>query len=241
MTPVTLKEYSLVIGPIEKGANDGQAQYFKDLFAALKAAVSTRPATVPVVSVTAKVKRKGKSKRPVQMAPGIVEGGVTPKRVVQKSWGLLEPARGLLEPLADIIQPILTGNVMYGLLVGLLVTTWFRVGMMPHKNAPSYGNEMGIYRPDRLAAYDEMWRREDSELWEWLEDRVGLDRLNSDGPSARQKPVQPRTVEEKLRAARTDEREVEEAIRVTEEKLRVLKSVMDKKHKGSKAGGDDLP
>lgn len=213
-------------------------QYAKDLFAAIKAAVTTRPATGPVINVTAKVRRKGKGKKAVQTAPGTVEGNVAPKRVDNKNWGLFEPVRGLVEPIADIVQPILTGNVMYGLLVGLLVTTWFRVGVMPQKNTPSFGNEMAAYRPDRVAAYDEMWRREDSELWEWLEDRVGLDRLNTDRPTIRPKPIQLRTVEEKVRAARMDEREVEEAIRVTEEKLRILKGAMGKKSKGGRDTDD---
>ncbi|CAM1511281.1 Fc.00g087940.m01.CDS01 [Cosmosporella sp. VM-42] len=227
-------------GPIEKGANDGQITYAKDLFAILKAAVSTRPALPPPALVTgARAKRKGKNKKSAQLAPGVVE--VAPKRVEKKTWGMLEPIRGLLEPLGDIMKPLLTGNVMYGLLVGLLVTTWFGVGLTPSKNPPSFGQEMGMYRPYRMAAYEEMWRREDGELWEWLEERVGLDRLNTDRPSPRQRAVEPRTVEEKLKVARMDEREVEEAIRITEEKLKILKGVMEKKAKTGSEESEEIP
>lgn len=96
--------------------------------------------------------------------------------------------------------------------------------------ARPYGSELAfISQPDRLAAYEEMWRREESELWEWLEERVGMDRLNSGELHTRKKVLQPRTVEERLREEHMDEREIKEAIRITEEKLHVLKSVVDKK------------
>lgn len=117
---------------------------------------------------------------------------------------------------------------MYGLLVGLLVAMWFGFGSGPSKNAAPYGPGIGFYSSNRLAAYEEMWRREDSELWEWLDERVGLDRLSSDSSNIRKKSLDPRTMEEKLREERMDEREVEEAIRVTEEKLRVLRGVVGK-------------
>ncbi|KAH6996464.1 hypothetical protein BKA56DRAFT_627959 [Ilyonectria sp. MPI-CAGE-AT-0026] len=217
-------------GPIEKGANDGQVQFCKDLFAALKSAVSTRPAAPAPLPSAMKGRKKGKKARTAHVPTGIVENHA-PKRPDKKSWGALEPVRGLLEPIADIIQPLLTGNVMYGLLVGLLVATWFGFGFTPSSSP----QDIGMYRPERLAAYDEIWRREDSELWEWLEERVGMDRLNADRVTVRKRAVEPRTVEESLREARMDEREVEEAIRVTEEKLRVLKEVMGKKAKAKEA------
>lgn len=71
-----------------------------------------------------------------------------------------------------------------------------------------------------------MWRREESDLWEWIEERAGLERLGAD-PPLRKRSVDPRTVEEKLREERMDERELKEAIRVTEEHLGVLKAVVD--------------
>lgn len=123
---------------------------------------------------------------------------------------------------------------MYGLLVGLLVATWFGFGFSPSRNPPPYGHDMGMYRPERIAAYEEMWRREDSELWEWLEERVGMDRLNDGRSGNRKRAMEPKSVEDNLRVSRMDEKEVDEAIRVTEEKLRVLKGVMEKKSKTGK-------
>ena len=46
-----------MLGPIEKGANDGQIEYVKALVAALNAAVTTKP---PVKGTARKGKRKGK-------------------------------------------------------------------------------------------------------------------------------------------------------------------------------------
>lgn len=149
-----------------------------------------------------------------------------------KNWGLLEPVRGLMEPCVDVVRPLLTGNVMYGLLVGLLVALWFGFGSAPSKSSTTYGPGVGFYSPYRVAAYEEMWRREESELWEWLEERVGLDRLGSEGAHGQKKTAEPRIIEEKLRERRMDEKEVEEAIRVTEEKLKVLRGVVAKTSRG---------
>lgn len=192
--------------------------------------MSSRPtAPNPLPSALKKGKKGRKPK--AAMVPANVEANV-PKRPVQKSWGALEPVRGLLEPLSDVIKPLLTGNVMYGLLVGLLVATWFGFGFTPSRSPQS----VGIYRPERIATYEEIWRREDTELWEWLEERVGMDRMHADRVTVK-RVLEPKTVEENLRASRMDEKEVEEAIRVTEEKLRVLKDVMGKKAKTARTGG----
>ena len=132
----------------------------------------------------------------------------------------------MLEPLLDIVAPILTGNVVYGLLVGLLVAAWFGFGFNGNRR---YDDRMlsPYGYPDRVAAYEEMWRREESELWEWLEERVGLHRL---GNEARDRTVvEPRSMEEKMAREGVAGPEVEEAIRVTEEKLRVLKEMVERK------------
>jgi hypothetical protein len=174
-------------------------------------------------------------------SPGGSEERLTAQnRAAKKDWGLLEPIRPIFEPVADILQPLFTGNVMYGLLVGLLVATWFGFDLPPGRASSKYTQhpQVGFYSPDRVAAYEEMWRREDSELWEWLEERVGTGRLHAaargaatasaSAGSVRKKAVEPRTLEEKMREERMDERQVQEAIRVTEEKLSVLRETMGK-------------
>ena len=261
--------------PIEKAANEGQAQYGRELVAGLKEALSSRSraGTVPPAKGAAggaaggKAAGKKSRKSKVAHAPGgvasdsdrAVAGSVRKGASAKPDWGLLEPLHGILGPAVDIFQPLLTGNVMYGLLVGLLVASWFgfRGGNTGNGVDPSGPGGLGglggprrpyladrSYYPDRLAAYDEMWRREESELWDWLEERVGLDRLgksefaSSSAQQQQQKQKKQqyhqhkraeRSVEEQLRDERMDEREIREAIRVTEEKLRVLKEVVDKR------------
>ncbi|KAK7704836.1 hypothetical protein SLS64_008184 [Diaporthe eres] len=216
-------------GPIENGANEGQTQYCKDLFAGLKAAVSSK-ARQPLAAGAGKGKKKGKKGKAAAVSNVTSDTEDAPKASSKQDWGILEPLHGILGPVVDIVKPILTGNVVYGLLVGLLVAAWFGFGFNPRPIARPYGSELGFYGyPDRLAAYEEMWRREESELWEWLEERVGMDRLNSGEMHTRKKVVEPRTMAEKLREERMDESEVKEAIRITEEKLEVLKSVVSKK------------
>ncbi|KAJ2895387.1 putative gram domain-containing protein [Zalerion maritima] len=225
-------------GPIEKGTIDGQSQYAKELFACLKAGVTSRSRTGTLTNgAPAKPgkKRGKKSRQPQPISPTAVLA--TTKSNAKQSWGVFEPVEPFLGPIVDIIKPILTGNVVYGLLVGLLVATWFGFGF-PNRPASGIGRPYGAndlldyrYYPDRIVAYEEMWRREESELWDWLEERVGLRRLGNEGEPVgiRKRAIDPRTVEERLREDRMNEREVNEAIRVTEEKLKVLKEVVEKR------------
>ncbi|ERT02559.1 GRAM domain protein [Sporothrix schenckii 1099-18] len=252
--------------PIEKAANEGQAQYGRDLLAGLKEAVATRSRAGTATNGAANGAKGGKAgKKGRKGKAGALASGPTsdserskPKPSAKSDWGVLEPVHGILGPAVDIVKPLLTGNVMYGLLVGLLVASWFRFGSNGNNSGGVGGgaSRRGAGYPDRLVAYEEMWQREESELWDWLEERVGLDRLMDNGgvvsgaavghgsgggrggstkggDAARKRTVEPRTVEEKLREERMDDREIREAIRVTEEKLQVLKEVVDKRERMS--------
>ncbi|KAI0893848.1 hypothetical protein F4806DRAFT_474624 [Annulohypoxylon nitens] len=229
-------------GPIEKGAKEGQTQYCKDIFASLKAAVSSGPRSAGLNGGAAKGKKKRAKGKLHQTSKESLGGPSVLATSKSEDWGLLEPLRGILGPVVDIIKPVLTGNVVYGLLVGLLVATWFGFGFNGQPRVTPYGRELGfIGYPERAIAYEEIWRREESDLWDWLEDRVGLHRMNDGVMPIRKRVIEPKSVEEKLREERMNEREVEEAIRVTEEKLQVLKSVMDRKKSPSKSGGNGRP
>lgn len=208
-----------MIGPIEKGANDGQAKHGKDLIAAIKAGLPSRPRAATGAS---KGKRKGR-KSGASKIVNSTAGPTSSAAPAPSDWGLLEPVHGLLGPVVDIAKPILTGNVLYGLLVGLLVASWFRVGSNPK------AREVGMFTsPERLAAYEEIWRREENELWDWLEDRVGMDRLRDTG-SLRSERLH---VEGGLRHEKMETRAIDNAVRVTEEKLAVLKkAIEDRKRK----------
>lgn len=232
-------------GAIERGANEGQAQYAKDLFVALKAAVSSRARSNTQTNGPAPKggKKRGRKSKAASVPTSDAES-VKHAPAKKQDWGMLEPLRPFLGPVADILRPILSGNILYGVLVGLLVSTWLRLGMNNARSSavivPGRGDLMGYANyPQRVAAYEEMWRREESDLWDWIEDRAGLDRLHGGGdggvitkkPAAGKKKGEPeyRTTEEKLREEKMNEREVQEAIRVTEERLKVLKAVVERK------------
>jgi hypothetical protein len=157
---------------------------------------------------------------------------------------VFEPLHGILGPLLDILKPVMTGNVVYGLLVGLLVATWFGFGFNGQHRGVGYGRDVAFSGyPERAVAYDEIWRREESDLWDWLEERVGLHRMNEGEARIHKRVTEPRTMEEKLREERMSERDVEEAIKITEEKLNILKSVMGRKKDipEAKNGGNSRP
>ena len=222
----------MIAGPIEKGAKDGQTQYCKDLFASLKSAVSSRPrAAGPGGAKGKKKKAKGKQEEPSK-ASNESSGGSPPSKT--EDWGVFEPLRCILGPVVDILKPVLGGNLLYGLLFGLLLSSWFGIGFNNRPAGHGYNPDVAFRgRPERAVAYEEMWRREESELWDWLEERVGLHRMSQDAPPPpfiRRRVMEPRVVERKVREDRMSEREVEEAIRVTEEKLQLLKAVVDRKN-----------
>lgn len=107
----------------------------------------------------------------------------------------------------------------------LLAYNWFA--------APRPGSGVGLrdyISPGRLAAYEEIWRREESELWDWLEDRVGLNHLHA--PSLgredqdRQRALNARSMGKKLDHERMSERQMDDAIKVTEERLAALKDAV---------------
>ncbi|KAK7956153.1 uncharacterized protein PG986_005375 [Apiospora aurea] len=218
-------------GPIEKGANDGQIQYCKDLTAVVRAAVTTQPRSAAANNGPAgKGKKKGRKGKPTEASKESQGGVSTSAAAKTPDWGLFEPLRGILGPVFDIVKPILTGNVVYGLLVGLLVASWFGFGFNPRQSGPGYGHGLGFANhADRIVAYEEIWRREESDLWDWLEERVALHRMNEGAMPIRKRVVEPRSVEEKIREERMNEREITEAIRVTEEKLQMLKDVHGRK------------
>ncbi|KAI0398521.1 hypothetical protein F5Y17DRAFT_7137 [Xylariaceae sp. FL0594] len=217
-------------GAIEKGARDGQAQYWKDLLNSLKGAMSSRSRNTTLNGTNKggkKRKAKGKSDRASKEA---LRGPASSTSAQSEDWGIFEPLHGIFGPIFDILKPILTGNVVYGLLVGLLVSSWFGFGFNGQRRGTGYGRDIAFSSSaERSVAYEQIWRREETDLWDWLEERVGLHRMSEDPGRVRKRAVEPRTMQERLSEERMTEREVEEAIRITEEKLQVLRSVMDRK------------
>ncbi|KAI1437219.1 hypothetical protein GGR50DRAFT_646751 [Xylaria sp. CBS 124048] len=215
-------------GAIEKGAKDGQAQYWKDLLASLKTAVSSRARSTTLNGPVKGKKKKVKGKLN-EASKDALRGPADSKSSQVSDWGLFEPLHSVMGPIFDILRPVITGNMVYGLLVGLLVATWFGFGFNSQPRSVGYGDIAYSGYPARAIAYDELWNREEGDLWDWLEERVGLYRMNEGAIPLRKRVTEPRTLEAKLQAERMNEREVKEAIRITEEKLDILKSIVGRK------------
>lgn len=104
--------------------------------------------------------------------------------------------------------------MVYGLLVGLLVAAWFGFG-----DRRGGGGMERWGSAERMIAYEEVWRREESELWEWLEERVGRGGVGGVGAPPVEREAPPLD----------GGREMEVAIKVTEEKLKALKGAVEKR------------
>lgn len=215
-------------GPIEKGANDGQQAYGDGLVKVLKSGL-VRPRAATSGSKGGKSGKK-RSRKDRGDRVKDKESAVTKK---EEDWGLFEPARGVLGPVVSIAQPLMHSHVAFGVIGFLLLMLWFR----KPASAVDVGFAGGkLSNPaHRFAAYEEMWRQEESELWDWLEDRIGMDLL-SDNPKVGLKKQTPKesnakskNVEAKLREERMSEREMEDAIRVTQERLLVLQKAVEKR------------
>lgn len=230
-------------GPIEKGANDGQQQYGDSLVRVLKSAVSGRPRGTTGASKASKTATKKKRKGEKKSKDEVV--GERSKQA--ESWGLLEPLRPLLQPVTDILRPVLKMEVVVGLLAFMVLLLWLR--------GPAGGTQLGPYSGlshyKRIAAYDTLWAEEETEFWDWLEARASVDTVmlrpksgatdrtgtsKADAKTAA-KQIQKRRqrsktaghdVEAKMREEKISQREMEDAIRITRERLQVLEGVMEK-------------
>lgn len=232
-------------GPIEKGANDGQQTYANDLMKAMKAGVGSRARAGTGGSKLKKGKRRkgeGDTERE-PLAATKASKNSAPKQ--DDSWGLLEPLHGILGPVVDPISSLISPNMVIGFLVFLLIISWFCGPRARHAS-----NQVGfatMSSPQRMAAYEEIWRAEESELWKWLEDRLGMADASYPPASGYKSPAQIRVqrsrhlqsqgYKAKIAEEAMGEREVDHAIKVTEEKLEALKAAVQKK-KREKEGGE---
>lgn len=191
--------------------------------------------------------KSGKRRRKGEKSSGASPQSQVVKRD-EESWGLLEPLRGIFGPIVSIFKPF-AGTLAVVTIVILLCIIWFRRPVRGPAGSIGY---LGYPNSARLAAYEEMWQREESELWSWLEDRVGIEGLGLNDHSKqerkkasaltakaktkeRQKILSGKDVEARLGAERMTEREMEDAIRLTQERLDIMKGMIEKK-KSARAG-----
>lgn len=185
--------------------------------------MTTKP---PVKGLPRKGKRKGKQ-GPVFDA----EEAVTQREAqieqdkLAKQWGVFEPVHQILEPFIAIFRPFINSQIVITVLVVLLAWTL----LMPRRGPTTGVGFPGYTSPERIAAYEEIWRREESALWEWLEDRAGLTDGVPLGAGVRH-PENQKVMARKLNEnEKMTERQIDEQIRTTEEKLAGLKEAVERR------------
>jgi hypothetical protein len=197
--------------------------YATSLTAALRTAVTvSRAAPARVPGKGGKSKRRSKGNL-LDEAPMPTTAPTPINQPKQSNWGLLEPLRSLLGPIADILESIFTAQVIITILGAMLIYTWFFRG----SSAVTGPNQWSVAQ--RQVAYDEIWRSEESDLWNWLEERVALDRVHNSVAGAR---LQPEPVP--MAPSNMKEREMDEAIRVTEQRLKALKDEVTRERSNSR-------
>ncbi|KAL6239631.1 hypothetical protein BDW75DRAFT_197896 [Aspergillus navahoensis] len=230
-------------GPIEKGAIDGQGTFGTDLIAALKTAVAPRGR-----AAGGKSGAKGKGRRKKGDCVSEEATAADTKSVVDasakkaESWGVFEPLRGVLGPVAGIFEPLWNGNVAVLVIGVLLLMLFFRQPSHPPSVLSPDMGYAGHSMPQRLAAYEEMWRREESELWHWLEDRVGLEGIaiptvnrqsDTRTPRGNRRSQSEREWKASLSEETLSDREMDHAIRSTRERLDTLERILHKRRSQS--------
>ncbi|KIV91575.1 hypothetical protein PV10_06098 [Exophiala mesophila] len=244
-------------GPIEKGANDGQQQYGDALVKVLKAAVSGRPRGTTNAS---KVSRSGgKKKRRSEKRTREEKIDETTKANV--SWGILEPLRRPLQPVTDILGPVVKMEVIVVFLSFMVLLLWFRGSGSGSAHLGAYPGYSGsqIASSERLAAYENLWVREENEFWDWLEARANVDTIlfreqiqknrrhkaEDASESAKQRQKQRKRtlygrngvkeVETKIKEEKISQRAMEDAIKITRDRLEILEHVVEKNRKSRAA------
>lgn len=220
-----------------------------ELVKSLKAGVVSRGRAAPSGRIKGR-RKKGDAAARDASAAGSLKTASDSNTGHIESWGLLEPVRPILEPVTSMLKPLWNGNVII-LIVGLLLyMVFFRTPSTPSMLTHDVGCP-GLSLPQRLAAYDEMWRREESELWNWLEDRVGMDgmvfpslhhRMPESHPgrrSFRVNAADERDLVARLREEKVSDREMDHAIRTTRQRLETLEEMMNKRK--AQPVPDDLP
>ncbi|KAF1961609.1 hypothetical protein CC80DRAFT_488074 [Byssothecium circinans] len=212
-------------GPIEKGANDGQMTYATSLSTALRNAVATKSSIPRGPGKPGKGKKRSKANIATSDTPATSTPSTANPATKENSWGPLDPLRSLLGPVADIIDLLITKQNIIVLLFALLLYNHFFSRSSPSSSI-SGGHRMSS--AERQVAYEEIWRNEEADLWKWLEERVSLDRVHSSVGGA-ERVLKGAEIQSKLVAESIRERQVDEAIKTTEQKLRALKHAVRRK------------
>lgn len=215
---MTVGRILICLGPIEKGANDGQLSYATALSASLRTAV-VRNTAPKAAGKGGKGKKRSKTQNTEDLVSTPTPEAAPTPQAKEPNWGPLDPLRSLLPgPIVSIIDVLSTTRNIILMLGALLIYAWFF-------RAPtaSLGPHGHLSTVQRQVAYEQIWRSEEAELWKWLEERVALDRVHS---AVTPGVLQGQEIQNKLVAEGLKERQIDEAIKTTEEKLKALKGAV---------------
>lgn len=192
-------------------------------------------------TINSKLKVKGKRKRAgaeLPKKPQAEEVIEAPNLQQIENWGVLEPLRGILGPVVDIFSSLVSKNMVIGFLSILVILTWLWSSTPASRGRMGF---QGMLTPERLAAYEEIWRREESSLWDWLEERIGMEGVayptsEAIDQEALQKARKQRETSLKIRHFEAHiadetmgEKEFAQAIKAMEQRLDELKLAVKKK------------
>jgi hypothetical protein len=210
-------------------------QYAKDIVAALKGAVTKISASKNGVGRKGKAGRRKKESDVSDMQDRTKSDLNNAAASGQSSWGIFEPLHGVLGPIVDIVGAIVSPTIFFGFLGVLVLFLFWRRGATVGPRAYNLGVP-GIPTHQRMAAYEEMWRGEESELWRWLEERVGMENMGAMGSKIEKsaRSIVPKGAKAIRDLDSLGEREMLEAIRVTRERLEVLEGAVHSKRQKQK-------
>lgn len=223
------------IGPIEKGSNDGQLSYTEDLLKAVKATLSSRSRGLTSSSKNGRGSKSKRRREPAKEAEAVTETSTPGAEASASSWGALEPLHAPLSAVGGALRPLLTGNIAVIVILILVILSWFRSPSAPAKSVhPAH-----LSLRERFSLYEDLWLRQESELWEWLEERTGLKDesylLNNVEPrqqnlrARKQRANAERTLDAHMDEGKMSQQEMEEALRLTQARLEVLQSAIKKR------------
>jgi hypothetical protein len=161
-----------------------------------------------------------------------------------RSWGVFEPFHRPFGPILTLFQPFWNPNFVLGIIGILSLMVVLRSLALSTAISSNLGYP-GLTMPQRIAAYEEMWRSEESELWNWLEERIGLEGLSFASMDRRSVPQARHGERQKgrvrdftaiLNEEQMAEREIDYAIKVTRGRLEVLEEAMRKRRPHNTAG-----
>ena len=122
--------------------------------------------------------------------------------------------------------------MVIGFLSVVLILTWLWSSTPTSRGRKGL---QGMPTPERLAAYEEIWRKEEYSLWDWLEERIGMEGVAYPTSRAvdqeafqkarnqREQSLKNRRFEAHMMDETIDEREFAQAIRTMEQRLDELK------------------